>query len=200
MTITTTTPETAHVTLGQMDSITDAAAKKIATKVDKVEGKQLSTNDYTTTEKDKLAAVAEGAQVNVIETVKVNGTALEVTEKGIDIDLSGYAKTADMSTAVLYKGTVATYADLPTKDQKVGDLYNVTAADTEHDVNAGDNFVWNGTGWDNQRGTIDLSGKVDKENGKGLSSNDFTDELKTKLEDIKEATADDVAKLVAKFA
>ncbi len=34
-------------------------------KVDKVEGKDLSTNDYTTTEKNKLAGIASGAEVNV---------------------------------------------------------------------------------------------------------------------------------------
>ena len=34
-------------------------------KVDKVDGKGLSTNDYTTTEKDKLAGIATGAEVNV---------------------------------------------------------------------------------------------------------------------------------------
>lgn len=34
-------------------------------KVDKIEGKGLSTNDYTTTEKDKLSGIAEGAEVNV---------------------------------------------------------------------------------------------------------------------------------------
>lgn len=35
------------------------------TKVDKVSGKGLSTNDYTTTEKNKLAGIASGAEVNV---------------------------------------------------------------------------------------------------------------------------------------
>lgn len=34
-------------------------------KVDTVSGKGLSTNDYTTTEKDKLAGIAAGAEVNV---------------------------------------------------------------------------------------------------------------------------------------
>ncbi len=42
-------------------------------KVDKVVGKRLSTEDYTTTEKTKLSGIAAGAQVNVIETIKVNG-------------------------------------------------------------------------------------------------------------------------------
>lgn len=54
-------------------------------KVDKVEGKGLSTNDYTTDEKTKLEGIATGAQVNVIETVKVNGVALTPTAKAVDV-------------------------------------------------------------------------------------------------------------------
>lgn len=37
----------------------------VSSKVDKVEGKGLSTNDYTNAEKTKLAGIAEGAQKNV---------------------------------------------------------------------------------------------------------------------------------------
>ena len=51
----------------------------------KESGKGLSTNDYTTAEKNKLGGIAAGAQVNVIETVKVNGTAQTVTGKAVDI-------------------------------------------------------------------------------------------------------------------
>lgn len=54
-------------------------------KVDKVEGKGLSTNDYTTDEKTKLEGIATGAQVNIIETVKVNGVALTPTAKAVDV-------------------------------------------------------------------------------------------------------------------
>lgn len=43
----------------------------LADKVDKVAGKGLSTNDYTTTEKNKLAGIASGAQVNVLEEILV---------------------------------------------------------------------------------------------------------------------------------
>lgn len=39
-------------------------------------GKALSTNDYTTAEKEKLEGIEAGAEVNVVEVVKVNGTAL----------------------------------------------------------------------------------------------------------------------------
>lgn len=61
---------------------------QLNTKVDKVEGKQLSTNDYTTAEKTKLGSVESGAQVNVIESIKVNGVAVTPgSNKDIDITI-----------------------------------------------------------------------------------------------------------------
>lgn len=54
-------------------------------KVDAVAGKGLSSNDYTTDEKTKLEGIAAGAQVNVIETVKVNGVALTPADKAVDV-------------------------------------------------------------------------------------------------------------------
>ena len=43
----------------------------IANKVDKVDGKGLSTNDYTTAEKTKLAGIAEGANKRKAETLLI---------------------------------------------------------------------------------------------------------------------------------
>lgn len=54
-------------------------------KVDKEAGKGLSANDYTDADKSKLGGIATGAQVNVIEKVKVNGIEQGVTEKAVDI-------------------------------------------------------------------------------------------------------------------
>lgn len=83
---------------------------KLATKVDKVEGKQLSTEDYTTAEKTKLTGIEEGAQVNILESVSVNGTALTPTSKGVDIAVptnnneltngAGYQTASDVSSAI----------------------------------------------------------------------------------------------------
>ena len=68
---------------GDLDT---ALAGKINNKVDQIAGKQLSTEDYTTAEKSKLAGIEAGAEVNVIETIKVNGAALSVTgTKEVDI-------------------------------------------------------------------------------------------------------------------
>ena len=65
----------------------DALQANIDTKVDKVSGKGLSTNDYTTEEKNKLSGIAAGAQVNVIETVKVNGVALTPSSKAVNVSV-----------------------------------------------------------------------------------------------------------------
>lgn len=51
-------------------------ATALGGKVDAVSGKGLSTEDYTTAEQTKLSGIEAGAEVNTIETVKVNGTAL----------------------------------------------------------------------------------------------------------------------------
>ena len=53
--------------------------------VAKESGKGLSTNDYTTAEKTKLSGIETGAEVNIIETVKVNGTALTPSSKAVNV-------------------------------------------------------------------------------------------------------------------
>lgn len=54
-------------------------------KVEKVSGKGLSQCDYTTEEKTKLGTVAQNAQVNVLESIKLNGTALTPSSKAVNI-------------------------------------------------------------------------------------------------------------------
>ena len=147
--------------------------------VKKVAGKGLSTEDFTTAEQTKLTGVETGAQVNIIESITVNsGQPLTVTNKGVNIDLSAYALASDISSVYKYKGSVASYALLPTTNQEVGDVYNIEAADATNGINAGDNVVWNGTAWDVLAGTVDLSGYVQAEAGKGLSHIDVTQAMK----------------------
>ena len=54
-------------------------------KVDKETGKGLSSNDFTSAEKTKLANVAEGAQANVIEGIQTAGTTISPTNKIVNI-------------------------------------------------------------------------------------------------------------------
>lgn len=56
----------------------------------------MSVND-----KKKLDAIASGAQVNKIETVKVNGTALTPdSSKAVNVDLSAYAKSDAVNSQI----------------------------------------------------------------------------------------------------
>lgn len=63
----------------------DALTAAVGNKVDKVSGKGLSTNDYTTAEKNKLNGIAAGAQANVIESISVNGTKQTPSSKDVNI-------------------------------------------------------------------------------------------------------------------
>lgn len=51
----------------------------------------------------KLKGIAAGAQVNVIETVKVNGQAIAPTDKAVNVDLGAYATTAAVVTGYVAK-------------------------------------------------------------------------------------------------
>lgn len=81
-----------EVGLGNVDNTSDldkplstAQQAALNNKVDKITGKGLSTNDYTTEEKNKLSGIAVGAQVNVIDEIKVNGVALTPDGKSVNV-------------------------------------------------------------------------------------------------------------------
>ena len=258
----------------------------IDTKVDKVEGKGLSTNDYVTADKTKvtninevieaatknvtatdisitldkrnlvtnvvenielnlpasttalaglmlpadkikLNGIAAGAEVNVnadwnaesgdaqilnkptLATVATSGSyndlsnkptipTVDVTKSYVDTQLATKANASNVytksevdskvSSVYRVKGSVASYANLPTVDVTIGDVYNVN--------DTGANYVATSTTptWDKLSETVDLSGyattaamnsalgnKVDKVSGKALSTNDYTTAEKNKL-------------------
>ena len=58
-------------------------------KVDKVSGKGLSTNDFTNAYKDKLDGIDQGAEVNDISTISVNGVNVPAdVNKNVNIQIS----------------------------------------------------------------------------------------------------------------
>lgn len=199
-------------------------------KVDKVTGKSLSTNDYTTAEKNKLSGIEDGANKYTHPTYTAKDSGLykitvdslghvsaasavakgDITALGIpaqdttyiemkaasssaagasglvpapsagkqdqylrgdgtwatptnttysDVTQSGhglmtaadkkkldafgeastYALKSDITQMYRYKGSVASYDNLPTTGQTIGDVW---------DVGDGMNYAWNGTKWD----------------------------------------------------
>jgi hypothetical protein len=149
-------------------------------------GYDLSQNDYVNADKSKLTAIEAGAQVNKIETIQMNGTSQSIANKTVNLDLSKYALKTDLTNVYKFKGSVASYAALPTSGQTGGDVYNVVAADTTHDINAGDNVAWNSSNntWDNLRGIIDLSAYATKT------------QLQTAMNSIQLATDSDIESIV----
>lgn len=122
-------------------NVQDAIDELNSTKVTVIEGKGLSTNDYSTLEKNKLAGIESGAQVNVqADWDETNSTANTfIKNKPIIPSLSSY--------------------------------YNKTETN------------------------LLLNGKVDVVDGKQLSTNDYTDEEKEKLQNIAAGFASGVCPL-----
>lgn len=68
----------------QVTGLTEALAGKVNVE----DGKGLSTNDFTDELLQKLNGIESGAQVNVIETVNINGQALEVSGQAVNIPIA----------------------------------------------------------------------------------------------------------------
>lgn len=267
------TPEVDFTEIDQKISQNTAAIASnttaIQSKVDKVDGFGLSSNDFTSQEKTKLAGLSNYTLPTASDTVKggikvgsgltMNGEVLsatgggmadsvewdnvlskpefatvatsgayndlsgkpslstvatsgsyndlsnkptiptvDVTKSYVDTQLATKANTSNVytksevdskvSSVYRIKGSVASYANLPTTNVQIGDVYNVT--------DTGANYVATATTptWDKLSETVDLSGyattaamntalgnKVDKVSGKGLSTNDYTTAEKDKL-------------------
>lgn len=108
--------------------------------VAKETGKGLSTNDYTNADKTKLNGVATGAQANKIESVKVNDTALTPdSSKAVNVDLSAYAKSADVTKEIASAVSGVTQIDysvvetLPSTGKK-GIIYLVANSDSGNNI------------------------------------------------------------------
>lgn len=114
---------TTDTTLSQVGKPADAAAVgaalsnyateayvsgQVNNKVDKVEGKGLSTNDYTTTEKNKLAGIATGANKTVVDSALSSSSTNPVQNKVINTALSGKSDSGHKHAAGdITSGTLA---------------------------------------------------------------------------------------------
>ncbi len=137
-------------------------------------GKGLSSNDYTTADKDKLSDIASGAQVNVIETIKVNGTAQPITSKAVDITIptnnnqltngAGYQTSSEVNSAISSAIAGVTQFDykivasLPTAGVK-GTIYLVANGGTDNNIY--DEYIYITNSWEKFGTTeVDLSGYI----------------------------------------
>ena len=114
----------------------------------------------SSTDKAKLDGIETGAEANVQadwnqstssadDFIKNKPTKLsDFTNDGDGTSGSTFPTTAEMNTAIgnavasayVYKGSVATVADLPSSGNTAGDVYDVQAT--------GVNYAWTGSAWD----------------------------------------------------
>lgn len=159
-----------------VDVTVPTATSDLTNDGDGTQGSAFATEDYVD---------QNGGKIDVI---KVNGTAQTITNKAVDIsvptavsdltndsgfqtanDVSGAISTAlansgdayqtqsevasaissAVSSAYVYKGSVATVADLPASGNTTGDVYDVQAT--------GMNYAWNGSAWDALGQLVDTS-------------------------------------------
>ena len=145
----------------------------IAGKVDKVEGKQLSTEDYTTAEKTKLAGIEAGANNYTLPTATASALGGIKVGANLAIDSSTGVLSGDYSAA---SSSVAGLMSAADKTKLDGIEAGATAITVDSAISSSStNPV------ENQAIYTALAGKVDTETGKGLSTNDYTDTEKTKL-------------------
>jgi hypothetical protein len=204
-----------QVGLGNVDNTSDlnkpistATQSALNNKVDKVAGKGLSTEDYTTNEKNKLASITHGAEVNVqSDWNATSGDALILNKPVIPTNVSqlnndsgyltGYTETDPIFTAWnkstgisitksqvtdLLEATQALSGLMSATDKtRLDVLHALLEEDTENSVVDSINEVL--AIFNNYPEGADLvtalAGKVDKVSGKGLSENDLTDILKS---------------------
>ena len=137
---------------------------------------------FTSAEKEKLSGIADNAQVNVIETIAVNGVDLAVTDKKVNIQLSILDALTDAQKAALNSGV--------TEDKITEYDAHVINKNNPHEVTKEQIGLGNVENTSDAEKPIStaaqaaLDNKVDKVNGKGLSTNDYTTAEKTKLSGI----------------
>lgn len=108
---------------------TFATKTELLNKVDKVDGKGLSTNDYTDDDKRQVAKIdgliANGGEPNTIDVIKVDGVVITPVEKVVNIELPN----DNTIEVVKVNGTVVTPVE------KVVDITVPDVTDIELDVN-----------------------------------------------------------------
>jgi hypothetical protein len=180
-----------------------AIDNSLATKVDKITGKGLSSNDYTTAEKTKLEGITgkNTGDQDLSGYATTSALALKINKTKVDSSLVLKATISKVDSGLALKVDKITGKGLSSNDYTTAEktkLAGITGTNTgDQDLSGYATTTAlalkiNKTKVDSSlvlKATISkvdsgLALKVDKITGKGLSSNDYTTAEKTKLEGI----------------
>lgn len=141
-----------------------ALASELTSAVETINNSITSINGEITTIKGDITSIEgditelQGSLGSAEGDITAVTNALNAHKADYDNPHKVTAAQLGLATVYKYKGSVETYADLPTSGQQVGDVYNVKQADPDHNIEAGDNVAWDGEKWDILAGDTDLSG------------------------------------------
>lgn len=141
-----------------------ALASELTSAVETINTSITSINGEITTIKGDITSIEsditelQGSLGSAEDDITAVTNALDAHKADYDNPHKVTAAQLGLATVYKYKGSVETYADLPTSGQQVGDVYNVKQADPDHNIEAGDNVAWDGEKWDILAGDTDLSG------------------------------------------
>lgn len=108
----------------------------------------------------KQMDVAAAQTVEIIDNLNSSSTTAALSaNQGRVLGQRVTTLEGKISSVYSYKGSKATYAELPS-DAAAGDVWNVEKAHDNHP--AGTNWAWTGTAWDALGGAIDLSAYYNK--------------------------------------
>lgn len=141
-----------------------ALASELTSAVETINTSITSINGEITTIKGDITSIEsditelQGSLGSAEGDITAVTNALDAHKADYDNPHKVTAAQLGLATVYKYKGSVETYANLPTSGQQVGDVYNVKQADPDHNIEAGDNVAWDGEKWDILAGDTDLSG------------------------------------------
>ena len=182
--------------LGEDPNFATTIATKLGLKVDKEDGKGLSTEDFTTALKELLEGIPDTVDAKYTKP----STGVPKTDLASDVQASlnkadsaiqDISSKLDVSTYNTDKTTFALRTEIPTTlpASDVSAWAKATTKPTYTAAEVGLSKVDNTADADKPISTAAqtaLDTKVDKEDGKGLSANDYTTVEKTKLAGIAE--------------
>lgn len=185
----------------------EAIQRLFRDKVNRIAGKGLSSNDFTNEDSAKLADIESGAQRNRVNSVNGSEGDVRITLEGLGFNPHEFVRPdqtysreeiehlIDSVNTAEFRGVYNSVQEIP-QPYDSNDFYLVGASEPYeiHALVGGQLRKIGST-------SVDLSGYLDretyytergmfvrKEDGKGLSSNDFTNELKDKLESLRHGT------------
>ena len=100
--------------------LAEATDTALTEKVSTEAGKGLSSNDFTTAYKEKLDGIEEGAEVNIIEGITLNGSSLTPSSKVVA--LTNIERSTNKVTSLSSSSTDTEYPSAKCVYDLVGDI------------------------------------------------------------------------------